>query len=35
MYDSLLKAVKAAIEEVGLENFKKTSLFMSNHDGSD
>lgn len=28
--EALTKAVYAAIEEVGIENFKKTSLFMSN-----
>jgi hypothetical protein len=33
MYDVLFKAVKAAIEDIGLENFRKTSFFMSNWNG--
>ena len=30
MEEALKKAVTKAIEEVGLENFKKTSMFLSN-----
>ncbi len=29
--NQLLKAIEDAILEIGLENFKKTSFFMSNH----